>query len=105
MRDYAVIHSLWFDFESESGGFPGLAIPVDQFGFNEKVQPVDADKTLLDINVGDLVYIDQNVFSVTKVAIFRATPAPEVTSGQPVFEVRCGMDWLEKQNQNLNHEL
>lgn len=105
MRDYAVIHSLWFDFESECGGFPGLAVPVDQYGFNEKVHPIGTDQTLLDIQVGNLVSIEQKVLTVSKVAIFRATPAPEVTSGKPVFEVRCGRDWLSQQNRNLNQEL
>lgn len=99
MRDYAVIYSLWFDFKPEHDQHHGLVVPIDQYGHHNSIHPTEPDKTLLDIAVGDSISDSQRILTVSKVAIFRSTPAPVITSSKPVFEIRSGKDWLKEINE------
>lgn len=91
-RNHPIIHSLWFDFESKQGT-GGFAVPVDEYGENDGIRPVESRWTLLDVVAGDLLF-NGSVLRVTRVAIFQATPAPEVTADKPVLDVLFGKAWL-----------
>ena len=94
VRDYPVIHSLWFDFETDEGA-SGLAVPINKYGGNERIRPLDSSKTLLDVSAGDELFHCQQIIKVAKVAIFRATPAPKLRADMPVFVVSSGSAWIK----------